>query len=308
MKEATLFIESTFKLEAIHATPKNKTEQAFLIISGSGPGDLDGNFKSLKMNMYKDVSDYLVSQGYATLRYNKRGIGKSEGNFSSTGLYDLLEDVSNAVAYLSERYKKVYLIGHSEGAILATLYNEKHNVDGMILLNGAGTGLESALNYQQQCTLDEIKELKGFKGWLLRLLVKEEKLWKQQNKFYDSIRKSTKDVVRMQLIVKINAKWMREHFEYSDQDVLDMLGKVTKPTLVIGGTKDVQANVKDLDTIDSLNNINITTKRIENMTHMLRIHEGKKSMLNLKKQYIGEIKKSLAPKLLEEMTVWLNNL
>jgi alpha/beta superfamily hydrolase len=308
VKEESLFIQSTYKLEAILAEPDALTSQAFLLLSGSGPGDLDGNYKALKMNLYKGISDYLVQQGFATLRYNKRGIGNSEGDYDVTGLYDFLEDVDAAVQYLRDTYDKVYLIGHSEGAMLATLYQASHTIDGMVLISGAGTALRSALNYQQQCTLDEIKRLPGLKGTLLRLLIKEEKLWKQQHKFYKKIESSTKDVVRIQLVAKIQAKWMREHLLLTDEHFLNILQDVNVPTLVIGGTKDVQANVKDIDTIETLENPSITTKQIINMTHMLRLHEKEKSMLNLKKQYKGEMKQPLTTELFDTITEWLKTL
>ena len=97
-------------LEGTIAKPEKDTEAAFVIISGSGKGDLDGNFKSFKLNIYKGISAILVSEGFTTLRYNKRGIGKSEGNFYVTGLHDLLDDLDSAVSYLkSLNYKMIYL-------------------------------------------------------------------------------------------------------------------------------------------------------------------------------------------------------
>jgi len=48
-----------------------------LIIAGSGPTDRDGNDKSLGLDTdcYKLLAQYLVRQGVASLRYDKRGAG-----------------------------------------------------------------------------------------------------------------------------------------------------------------------------------------------------------------------------------------
>jgi len=49
-----------------------------LIIAGSGPTDRNGNdLPSLDTNAYSELADALADHGIASLRYDKRGIGKS---------------------------------------------------------------------------------------------------------------------------------------------------------------------------------------------------------------------------------------
>lgn len=161
-----IYIQSQVKIEAKLCTQQNESSKIFIIVSGSGNGDMDGNIKRLKPNMYKLLSDELVQLGYATLRYNKRGIGESEGDFYSTGLQDFLVDLDATINYVRNqlKYKEVYLLGHSEGCIINTLYSKNHKVNGMILLSGAGVTLKSAIQQQNQSVITEIKKLKGLKG------------------------------------------------------------------------------------------------------------------------------------------------
>jgi hypothetical protein len=49
-----------------------------LIISGSGPTDRDGNNTAMINNSLKMLAEALSKNGIATLRYDKRGIGKSQ--------------------------------------------------------------------------------------------------------------------------------------------------------------------------------------------------------------------------------------
>ena len=49
-----------------------------LIISGSGPTDRDGNNPSLKNNSLKLLAEALAENGIASLRYDKRGVGRSD--------------------------------------------------------------------------------------------------------------------------------------------------------------------------------------------------------------------------------------
>ena len=306
--EVLLTIKSEFDLSARLMEPKEKSDTVFLIVSGSGKGDLNGNFGRLHMNVYKKLCDYLLKLGYSTLRYNKRGVGNSKGVYFQAGLNDFLTDLDACVNYLRENteYKNIILIGHSEGAILSTLYSSNHKIEGMILISGAGISLKTAMNAQLNFLIKEIKEMKGFKGILLRTLINEKKSFKKQEKFYSRIENSKKDVLRIS-IVKYPAKWMREHFEYHDNDLLDILKSTKIPTLAITGTKDVQADVQDLDNVEALQNNLITIRRIADMDHMLREYLGKPSILNAKKQYKAEQTQGLSETLFDELSNWIIN-
>lgn len=48
-----------------------------LLISGSGPTDRDGNQPQMMNNSMKMLAEALGDEGFATLRYDKRGIAKS---------------------------------------------------------------------------------------------------------------------------------------------------------------------------------------------------------------------------------------
>lgn len=286
-----------------------ETFDAFIIIAGSGKVDRNGNAPKMPFNMYKQLSDYLLTNGIATLRYDKRGVGKSKGDFYTTGLEDLLYDVGRAVDFLHNlpQVKRIFLLGHSEGCILASLFAEKHKIDGMILLSGAGVSLKTAMMTQNVEVANEVDTLKGLKGIILRLLVNKEKIKKNQQKIFNAVSNTSKDTIKYQL-VKYNAKWMREHFYYSDSDIQIILENLDIPIMAATGTKDVQANVDDLNVLDNFNKENIIVKRIENMDHMLRTYNGNKTILGLKKQYKDDLKKPLSPELLTEIGYFLKSL
>ena len=116
--EKQIIINSEYDLSATLTLPEDGKEKhpAILIISGSGPGDLDGNFKKLKVNIYKYLAEYLTSIGFVTLRYDKRGVGTSKGEFNSTGMHDLIFDIQSNVDYLKTQSfvdsEKIILLGH----------------------------------------------------------------------------------------------------------------------------------------------------------------------------------------------------
>ena len=62
--------------------------------------DRDENAKNLHIKALHDIAVFLAKQGFAWLRYDKRGIGASEGNYWKTGFYDNVGDTLAALDYL----------------------------------------------------------------------------------------------------------------------------------------------------------------------------------------------------------------
>jgi pimeloyl-ACP methyl ester carboxylesterase len=65
-------------------------------------------------------ADALTRRGFATLRFDKRGVGASEGDFHQTTTRDSVDDLGQAVAFLRGRPEidpdRIGLMGHSEGS------------------------------------------------------------------------------------------------------------------------------------------------------------------------------------------------
>ena len=71
-----------------------------VLVPGSGQVDRNENAKKLAINAFREISAVLATKGIASLRYDKRGIGQSQGDFWKTGFYDNIKDASNAVDFL----------------------------------------------------------------------------------------------------------------------------------------------------------------------------------------------------------------
>ena len=88
-----------------------------VLIGGSGPSDRhnDGFFDLLR--------DHLVNAGVAVLAYDKRGAGRSSGEWVTATVDDLAADAAAAVAALQARPQvtpgTVGVLGHSEGGWVA---------------------------------------------------------------------------------------------------------------------------------------------------------------------------------------------
>lgn len=307
--EQEVVVQGEYELSATITIPKANTKKfpAIIFVNGSGAADRNGNIKNFNMNIYKLLSESLTKLGFVTLRYDKRGIGKSKGDAYKTGMMDLVDDVICNTKYLQSLpyidSDKIILLGHSEGCILSTVANEKNPVSGLILISGAGICLKTVMQSQGYQISEELKTMKGLKGVLLRKLLSEKKVAASQNKLFNKVLVSKKDVMITQLR-KFPARWLREHLGYTDSDMLHKLEATTCQVFAVTGYKDVQVNYEDLNNIKALNKQNISCTVVKDMDHMLREYQGQKSILNIKKQYKNDIRKPIHTKLEEELKVW----
>jgi pimeloyl-ACP methyl ester carboxylesterase len=94
---------------------------AVLLIAGSGPQNRNEEVAGHKIFLV--LADDLTRRGIAVLRVDKRGIGLSKGDYAHATTDDFVSDALSAVTYLRSRpdinARRIGLIGHSEGAIVA---------------------------------------------------------------------------------------------------------------------------------------------------------------------------------------------
>ncbi|RQD75190.1 MAG: hypothetical protein D5R97_06640 [Candidatus Syntrophonatronum acetioxidans] len=117
----------------------------------------------------------------------------------------------------------------------------------LIQTPGAVETIEEALQRQRKLLYGELMGKKGVKGWLFRLLKIDQKGEKQALRVMEKIRRTHKDVARIQL-VKMNAKWLREHLACN---VRKDLPKITCPILAGGEvTWEIIENIPRCKTIN----------------------------------------------------------
>ncbi|MBE5106044.1 alpha/beta hydrolase [Bacillus thuringiensis] len=307
--EYEVAINSEFTLQGTITKPKADGKYAaVVIIAGSGEIDRDGMIVPVKLesNIYKDLAHVMARLGVVTIRFDKRGVGKSDGEFQKTGMWDLVSDIEATITYLKEQpfvdSENIILVGHSEGCMLATVVNARTPVNGLILLTGAAESLEEATKRQREIIYKELKEQKGIKGKLMRLLNIEKRGEKQAQKAIEKMINSKKDIVKIGF-KPMNAKWLREHFQH---DIYKDLMKVTCPVLAIAGDKDFQANHEKAKRIGDYVQGDSEVHVIKNMDHTLKYFEGDFKALEFKKIYAEGADKPLHPELEEIIVNWMD--
>ncbi|MCJ7578237.1 MAG: alpha/beta fold hydrolase, partial [candidate division Zixibacteria bacterium] len=235
---------------------------ACIIISGSGPLDRDGKIQKLGFSVqYKALAHTLSNSGILVLRYDKRGVGKSEGDFKTASLSDLVSDVKAGILYLKSRKdvdtSRICLIGHSEGAVIAPMIAaEDKSIKAIVLMAGTAKPLDQVIMEQQGFLLSQAKIPDEMK----------EKAIKEEQEFFDWVRgkKEWKEEEMPPQYKELigQRKWLLEHFEH---DPLQTIAKVKCKVLILQGQKDKQ--VFDIHAIMLSNALN----RAGHENHMVKI-------------------------------------
>lgn len=257
------FSESTFTIEAANAKlsgtvtiPENATSQSLpiaIIIAGSGPTDRDGNSYAMPgpIDNLKEIAHYLGSQGVAAVRFDKRGIGESPGVVS--GFQNYIDDIALLVDLVQSfdfvDSKQIYLIGHSEGAWLASeVAATNQDVTGLIALSGAGFSYYDTIKRQLLTQTDAAIAAGMFDP---QLSVRTEQALEDMYSAVIAEDISQYNIADYQLPAELEPTIMSLVLQadiikdWLVAEPAESLSKVTVPVLIIQGTADSQILVTD---------------------------------------------------------------
>lgn len=256
-EEVSIIVDGKKIVGTLEVPKSDYPVDAALIIAGSGPTDRDGNSPmiSSKTNSLKMISELLLNNNIASLRYDKRGIGASDKVNESDLTFDTyINDAVEWVKYLKndKRFSKIIIIGHSEGALIGMVAARLTNAEKYISLCGPGETLDLILERQlkdnnlPQLTLNYCKSV------------------------LDSLKnghlvKNVDPSLNMLFRPSVQPYWISE-LKY---DPCTEIAKLTAPVLIVEGTTDIQVSVKDA-VILSKANTNSKLVIIENMNHVLK--------------------------------------
>lgn len=258
--------KDSLKLEGSMLIPKqDKGNVVALFICGSGPTDRDGNNSIMKNNSIKFLAQALDSAGIASLRYDKRGIGKSASrkiDESQIRFTTFVDDADAWVDYLSAKYKKIIIIGHSEGALLGVLEAINNpKVQGVVLVAGIGRSMDEVLKSQISAQSPIIRDM-------ALPIIDSLKCGKQVKNVPPILNSVFRGSVQPFLI---------ESFSF---DPAKEIAKLTVPVLIIQGDTDIQVSVEDANILASAQP-KAEKHIIHNMNHILKLCPSTDRMKNL---------------------------
>ncbi|MFH1336032.1 MAG: alpha/beta fold hydrolase [Candidatus Zixiibacteriota bacterium] len=297
---------------------------AVLLITGSGAQDRDEMVFGHRPFLV--LADYLTRRGIAVLRVDDRGVGKSTGSFAKSTSEDFAQDALVGVEYLKSLKeidpKRIGLIGHSEGGIIAPLVAEKSpDVAFIVLMAGTGlTGeqilyLQSALIFKTEGVSDEAIAVDRKLREQMFAVVKQEKdsaaadkklhqivadalpQMKEEDKQALGYSSEMADMSIKQLL----SPWFRFFLTY---DPAPALMKVKCPLLAINGEKDLQVPPKEnlaaiQAALEAGGNPDFTVKELPGLNHLFQTAETGSPM-----EY-AKIEETMSPDALDTIGNWI---
>ncbi|MDR1153805.1 MAG: alpha/beta hydrolase [Bacteroidales bacterium] len=296
---------------------------AVILITGSGAQDRNEEIMGHKPFLV--IADYLTRHGIAVLRYDDRGTAKSTGDFRSATTADLAADAESAVAWLKTRKdinkRKIGLMGHSEGGIIATMVAARSKDAGfMVMLAGTGIRGDSLLLLQEELIYrasgmpeDRIAETCKINSELFRMIVHAKGTLSQQE-IIDFMKTSpeidiaavtpegmTGDDYMKQFAGSMASPWMQYFLRCDPAPALE---RVKCPVLAVNGDKDLQVPAKvNLPAISRAlkkgGNKNVTVKEYPGLNHLFQ-----ECTTGSPGEY-ASIEQTFSPAVLKDITEWI---
>jgi pimeloyl-ACP methyl ester carboxylesterase len=239
--------------------PKSDTPvPVVLIISGSGPTDRDGNNTDGGRNdSLKRLAWVLAKHNIASVRYDKRGVAASLAATPDERNLSVEAYVADAEAWGKKlkndpRFSQLILLGHSEGALIATLAAPSVDAAGVISLSGSARPVDQVLRQQLSHQLPPA-------------------LMQRSNELLDSLKAGhTDDNVPPPLQAIFRPSVQPYLISLFRQDPAAAFARLKMPALIIQGSNDIQVGVGDARLLKAAKP-DAELALIEGMNHVLRI-------------------------------------
>jgi pimeloyl-ACP methyl ester carboxylesterase len=232
---------------------------AVIMVTGSGPQNMYEEIADHKPFLV--IADYLVRRGIGVLLYNERGVYPSTGDFNKATTWDFLEDALAGIQFIKKQSfvnpKKIGIIGHSEGGLIATLASVKskdlsfaisiggvfipcrhvipHQLEKMLSFKKIPDSVRSAMVEYVELTIQAILQHKNEKQF--QKMVKSN-LEKVKSKLtLEEIKKYHFDAFCNSMLVMLNDPWTKTFLTI---DPSQYVSKIRIPFLAMWGEKDLQ--------------------------------------------------------------------
>ncbi len=303
------------KLAGAFSVPQGKGPfPAVVLIAGSGPHTRDEDVFGHKVFLV--LTDALNRAGIAVLRYDKRGIGASTGDYANATTTNFTTDAEAAVTWLKTRpeanAKHIGVIGHSEGGLIApAVAVNDPSISFVVLMAGPGLPGDQILLMQQAA----IARAAGQPEEVIATAEKMNKavfdMVKSAQSLDDAKAKAAAMAAEMAArgqmtqaqaqaaLATITTPWF---YEFIRTDPRPTLEKVRVPVLAINGALDMQVPPKeDLAAIKEAlqNNADTTITELPGLNHLFQA-----AKTGAPSEYM-EIEETMSPVALTTITDWV---
>lgn len=234
--------------------PSDASGTLAIIVAGSGPTDRNGNNPQAgENNSLKMIAEALAEEGVSSFRYDKRGIAKSSDLVKKEEdliFTDYSDDIVQIATHFNE-YKKIVLIGHSEGAMLASLAEKDiPGLSGLVMVAGIGTPAYETLKRQLKASGEDV--------------------YNRSVPIIDSLTSGQKvPEIPVDLFMLFRPSVQPYLISWFKFDPSEVMKGVKAKTLILQGDNDIQVGVEDAELLHSAKP-DSTLFLIPGMNHVLK--------------------------------------
>lgn len=214
---------------------------AVVLLSGSGPNDMDETIESLKP--FRDIAEGLAEAGVAVYRFDKRNYTyleelTADTQFTPEGEY--LEDAVNAVQLLARHDRidpgRIFVLGHSLGgnvipAVARELENAPVKAIGFVMMAASPRPLDVLIREQTDFLYSLLPEITP------EVQAQKDALFSQLDKLRDLDALAEDEAVAG--AYPAYWKWL------ADYDIFQAAEEMTRPVLLLQGEEDYQVTLED---------------------------------------------------------------
>ncbi|MCQ9426292.1 lysophospholipase [Pseudomonas sp. LJDD11] len=229
-----------------------------LLIAGSGPTDRNGNNPEGGRNdSLKQLAITLARHNIASVRYDKRGVAASKPATPDERNLSVERYVADVVAWsrllkADSRLGPLILLGHSEGALMASLAAGPAGASAVITIGGTGRPVDQVLREQLNDRLPP-------------------ELAQRSQQLLDSLKAGRTDAqVPAELMVVFRPSVQPYLISLLRQDPAAAFARIKVPALIVQGRNDIQVGVEDAQRLQQAKP-DAQLVLIDGMNHVLRI-------------------------------------